>query len=332
MPERRSSLVVRAMQLVGAEQARVEDPADGWPARVDIRTGAGQLPCDVFIGPVGHSHRGRDAVERRFQNPLVANAKPGAEAGKPIMIGTGRHPLLLGLWEEGARPLLVVADPLHRAYSMTRYSIFLPLSLLVQGLTTGWAEQDNSDGERLTAFVPELLPVFIETQRATIRLRPEDMASVVEAAGLTEDHDPNALARARRVASHLVRRKAFSKEVCRAYAETCAMCGFDFSLVVGAHIYPASAPASPDSVWNGLALCHNHHAAFDAHRVWVDPESRELKLHPGLVSEANVNAACEGFVRTTYARLRLPENRAHTPKPEMFTQRYTFFPKKYEWL
>ena len=50
-------------------------------------------------------------------------------------------------------------------------------------------------------------------------------------------------------------------------------------LVQGAHIYPARASDSPDKVWNGLALCSNHHTAFDRHLIWVEPSSRRVLLH-----------------------------------------------------
>jgi hypothetical protein len=109
------------------------------------------------------------------------------------------------------------------------------------------------------------------------------------------------------------------------------MCGFNFSLVSGAHILPAEAPGSPDSVWNGLALCHNHHAAFDRHKVFVEPNTRAIKIHPALAAAAGTNASCEAFLENTYSTLAEPSSSKDRPKREMFEQRYEFYTTKYDW-
>ena len=109
------------------------------------------------------------------------------------------------------------------------------------------------------------------------------------------------------------------------------MCGLNFSLVAGAHIYPVSAPGSSDAVWNGVALCHNHHAAFDAHHVWVHPLTFAIALHPHMRKRAQVSAASEAFVTTTWPELRVPSRLANRPRPAMFVNRYEYFSPKYSW-
>jgi hypothetical protein len=331
MAETRARLFVRLLESVGAERFQSPVAGDGWPARVDVRSDTGLTQCAMFVGPIGLSHRGRDEVERRFQNPLRPGQKRGEPAGKPIVIPTGTLPLLLGVWQHGERTVVVAADPVRRMGNTTRYSIFAPLGLLTQAAEQGWADRVNSDGERLVGFWPELLPVFVDAARAGVTLGADELDSVLEAAGLREAASLDSVHRTRRAAFHLVRRKAFSAEVCRAYDEKCALCGFNFSLVVGAHIYPASAPGAPDAVWNGVALCNNHHAAFDAHLIHVAPDTRTVGLHPSLLALSSTNAACKSFVDVTFGTLREPRRPHLRPTSEMLARRYDFFPKKYDW-
>jgi putative restriction endonuclease len=64
------------------------------------------------------------------------------------------------------------------------------------------------------------------------------------------------------------RRSGFVEEVLRAYAYSCAMCGFDGALgrtpvgIEAAHVRWHSQDG-PDEVANGLALCALHHALLD---------------------------------------------------------------------
>jgi hypothetical protein len=118
----------------------------------------------------------------------------------------------------------------------------------------------------------------------------------------------------------------FSKRVLEAYGGLCALCGIDSGLVEGAHVYPASAPGSPDEVWNGLALCANHHTAFDQHLLWIGPKSRGVRLHPSL--RADANSACRVFVSGTFSTVRDPGVPA---SPEMLARRYDSFDGMYAW-
>src|SRR5262249_16312605 len=144
-----------------------------------------------------------------------------------------------------------------------------------------------------------------------------EIANAAVASGLTRDDTAEAAERARRFASALARDAAFSKDVRKAYADRCAMCGLGLGLVVGAHIYPVSAPGSPDKVSNGLSLCQNHHAAFDNHKIWINPSTFEIRLHNEILSAATSNSAARRFVALTYKNLRLPSDSTKHPGREM---------------
>lgn len=323
MPSR-ASLLAHLVDLVDRDVMRVVDVKDGWPGLVEIKTASGLLLTAVHVGPIGDSHRQRSAVERRFQNP---------NQRQPVTAPAGTVPLLLGLWEESLRPVIVAMEITdHRLRARTRQSYFAPLHLLRGAEALGWAEWTSASGERLLAFHPWLLPTFVEMRAAGVTVLGSQLTSIVEAAGLDvgEPLQPPP-ERARRAASVLVRSAVFSSRVVAAYDGLCAMCGLDFGLVQGAHIYPASAPASPDEVWNGLALCNNHHTAFDQHKIWIDPQSRRLGLHPEILGAKDRNDACHHFVESTFTSLTAPAAAETFPRQEMLEKRYRFFDGLYDW-
>jgi hypothetical protein len=100
--------------------------------------------------------RERDEVERRFQNP-----------GKdhPVRVPKGEIPILLGMEEIQGKRVLVGMDAYKRVGRVTRQSLFMPLQLLESGIAQGWAEHVNTSDERIIAFVPSLLPLFVDVYR-----------------------------------------------------------------------------------------------------------------------------------------------------------------------
>ena len=328
---RRAELSERIAALVGDDVLRITDPGGGWPALGELAVEGYFVPVAMFVGEVGRSHRGRDDVERRFQNP---------GQNRPITAIPGRDLLLIGLWETDAiedvhRPLLVSADPYHRVERATRFSVFASLAALQSALETGWSEDNSATGETIRCFAPPLLPVSYDAARAGAAPSTLAMEAAIEASGLLvadEEEIPAAAERARRAGTTLVRDRLFSRAVVAAYEGRCAMCGLNAGLVEGAHIYPVSAPGSHDEIWNGLALCGNHHLAFDKHLVAVDVATSEVFLHPTLREKSSSSRAAEAFVSGTFARLAVPANPADAPKPQMFEMRYDYFADRYDWV
>jgi hypothetical protein len=227
--------------------------------------------------------------------------------------------------------VLAGMDAEVRVGRVTRQSLFIPLRLLRQAALSGWAEHYSASGELIIAFHPVLLPTYVEARRSGLRLEAEQLTSILETSGLTAPFQEDAAERARRASSALVRSTKFGKDVVEAYGGFCALCGLDFGLVQGAHIYPVQAPSSVDAVWNGLALCGNHHVAFDRHLIWIEPRDRSVKLHPRIGSAAGHDEAARYFSEMTYDRLRSPVSPQYLPRTEMFENRYKFFDEKYAW-
>lgn len=121
MPESRRSLLLRTTQMIGQEAVSVVETRSGWPSVVDVVVGEEIVCVAIHIGPIGFSHRNRDDIERRFQNP---------GKGRPMAAPSGTTPLLIGLWEEAGRAVLVGMEATHRLGRETRQSLFIPLWLL----------------------------------------------------------------------------------------------------------------------------------------------------------------------------------------------------------
>jgi len=169
--------LLRIGELAGEGVVEVDDPQAGWPGLVRVRVDDGWVPVAMHVGPVGLSHRDRDEVERRFQNP---------GQNRPVSAPGGAVPVLIGLWDEGARPVLVGMEATRRLGRGTRQSLFIPLWLLERVEQKGWAEHSSTSGERIIGFDPALLPIYVELVRHKASVSAELLTSVVEASGLYE--------------------------------------------------------------------------------------------------------------------------------------------------
>jgi len=323
----RTDRVLELQSLVGDDLV-VDELGTGWPSLVTLNTGGDPLPLAMFVSTVGLSHRDRDAVERRFQNPQ----------GVPLIAVPGRHSVLLGLWSSDdffhvKRTVVALADADRRESRDTRWSVFLALASLIEAADFGWSSSINETGERLLYFAPELLPVAVLT--ALTNVEPDERQIYRALAGLHRDKqgDDDQMAdaeRVRRTVNSLVRDSRFRGNVLGAYGSQCAMCGLGLGLVQGAHIYPASAPGSRDEVSNGLALCANHHLAFDRHLLAVHPLTGQVLLSPSVTLLAQSDSAVAEFLEGTRSFLRMPSQ--GRPDPEAFTRRYSHYGDKYAWL
>ncbi|GAA3802375.1 HNH endonuclease [Nocardioides panacisoli] len=323
----RSSLALQLEQAVGRDVLHISDPRNGWPALGKIRIDDSVVSVALFVSLVGPSGRNRDQVERRFQNP-------GPD--RPIEHIPGHRSLLVGLWlDDDAShiewPILVLADAHRRTGIRTRYSVFATMDSLNEALQTGWSSFTSGAGEVIRCFDARLLPIAVQAADVSDQAWIEDddtrVQDIVDAAGLTFDDNPPAANRARRAASRIIRDWRFSARVREAYDGMCAMCGLGLNLTQGAHIYPASAPGSDDAVWNGLALCPNHHVAFDRHLVAVHPQSREVVLHPDFFGSDQAAVLRD----STYRRLAEPYDPRARPRSSMFWARYDLYRAAYDW-
>lgn len=296
------------------------DAGDGWPGLARVQTSTDSKRVALHVSRVG-SHS-RAPYERRFQNPA---------GGELVQQPRGALPILIGLASVEGEPILVAVDGSTRVGRPRRFSILFHVSVLQEARLTGWSEYESTTGEHIIAMHPRLLPAFVDAMAHGVRLDALAVSDAAESSGLLDDEEDPPAERTRSVVSRLVRRAAFGKKVCRAYGNRCAMCGISIGLPEGAHIYPASAPNSPDSVWNGISLCRNHHRIFDLHRLWVSPDDGEVRWHPEVLLIAETEQVVRNFVDNTAPNIAMPRSAVHRPRPEMFEQRYEFVRGLYDW-
>jgi hypothetical protein len=136
------------------ETLTLSEVGTAWPARGILSISGQAFDVDVYARMVGGSARG-NPLERRFQNPSQQS---------PIRDDHTRYELLFGLWlEQGdERAVIVAFDAYRRVGRTTRFSMFMPLSLLEQAADTGFAAHENSKGETLYAFRPDNIARYIQ--------------------------------------------------------------------------------------------------------------------------------------------------------------------------
>lgn len=317
----RSDYVHELCNLAGPTVAQVIDAKDGWPGLIRIKLSTGWVQASLHVDPV-HS-MARKPHEFRFQNPA---------SKKPVSTLPGTIPLLIGIWNRDTPPVLVAAEPAIRMGRRKRFSVLFPARLFREAQRAGWAEPyRNNKGQLHWSFLPQLLPVFVEIQQGQLVIPAHDLQTALAATGVTESPTQQASARARRATTRLVRDASFGKRVVEAYGFKCAMCGLNLGLVAGAHIMPVSDPNSTDQTTNGLALCENHHRAFDRHRIWVHPQDRTLAFHPEVLTHAASSPVSRAFVDSTFAQLVAPQDPTLAPLQECFEARYAYYDGEYSW-
>lgn len=314
----RPDLARDIVALIGPA-AVLRDAGTGWPSRITIETEQGLRRVALHVARV--SPHARKPWEWRFQNPATRD---------PVRAPGGSLPLLVGLDEIDGRPVLVVVDGSSREGRDARFSILFNKRISREAAALGWSEQKSTSGERIFALWPRLLPLLVEVLGAGVEVPARPIVDAAEAAGLLDDNSAEAGARARRTVSSYVRDAKFSRLVRDAYQHRCAMCQVGLGLVVGAHILPVCAPNAPDSVWNGISLCQNHHSAFDAHKLWI-AKDYSIQLSPKIIEEGQANVESTRFLEQTRERLWLPPAANRRPREAMLAGRYQYYQEQYEW-
>ena len=315
---KRISLGPHIAAMIGDPPLRLTDGGTGWPMLAQLATGDKNAPLALHVSNVG-PHARRD-YEYRFQNPGDRS---------PVSDNNG-YPILLGLAPSiGGGEVLIGLDGSDRVGREARFSILFHKRIIEEARTHGIAYYESSKGERIYAFRPELFSTFVEVLGADIPFA--DVQAVVAASDPPIGPDPVASERTRRAANILVRHHSFGRRVKAAHGGKCCLCGLGVNLVTSAHIYPASAPDSPDNVSNGLALCPNHHTAFDSHDLWLNPATLSPTFSPRYLAAAAASPAMQAFIASTFAKLTMPVDLQHRPSVEMLNKRYEYYSDKYDW-
>jgi hypothetical protein len=290
-------------------------------------------------GP-GDPGTSRDTQERRIQlepKRTIPRTPPDGRVG--IMLGfRDRYPT-----GTPARVLFVIPSFATWAGAVGRNSVQFRDEILVEAESVGAAAQLKRAGRHrektgiVLAIVPELFPFFC-IELAPIFQTPhvwteDGAAAIVDAcqrylgalAGNVGDpaKEPTTRPKILRRILQPIRNRRFAEDVLEAYGYRCAICSIDLGLLDAAHIDPVENEGSSDEVDNGIALCPNHHRAFDRGLIDVDAYGvitvNKRKVRE-LVEDARATAL-EAFAFALPKNIRLPTRDIDHPNPENFARR-----------
>lgn len=110
---------------------------------------------------------------------------------------------------------------------------------------------------------------------------------------------------------------SFRPAVMQAYGFRCAVCGTALRLVDAAHIVPVFHPRATDDVTNGMALCRQHHGAFDNALLGVQSNYR-IVINPVVANrlkETHLDSGLDAFCATLPRTITLPTVPDVRPNP-----------------
>lgn len=247
------------------------------------------------IGPVqfylwtttpDQSAQGRPIGEHKSQIII-----PGTERGSRQHFALDAAPTFL----MGFSPLLGVyvgwQAALHQDAGYSK-NLQVPADLLEAANRDGWAVDQRGTGngpEVRVAFHPSHLVRYVTTSiEADTKGLSGDARELffkakapafdsLDISAKASSGKPVTLAEIERervvvAGTRLKREAGFAKKVLAAFGHRCAVCELQLSILDGAHIVPVHHPQGSDELWNGLALCKNHHALFDRRILLIDPQ------------------------------------------------------------
>lgn len=255
--ERSSATVIRARET---DKVR--------PARMRVITASGTTDCIVFLWTVtggGGGPEVRPPNERRIQMTGVAGIplEPGC---RTLLGGWSDEFGVYGFW-----------DPRRHSRSKSRSPSLQVTSETLDtashvGIAT-YLRPSELGQEVVAAVTPSSLLWYVE-RGLELHNAEDDALSAADLADASPeeqrnfiDEAPTTNQQSRRYdlveTMRAYRDAKFRPAVLQAYAYQCTVCRCALKLVDAAHIIPVSFPESTDEVTNGLALCRQHHGAYD---------------------------------------------------------------------
>lgn len=306
-------------QELGQTRFTVSSLDSGWPSLCRVRLDGEWRPVALYAGYLIEGGQGRGRPNERRVEP------PGK--GRPIKAVKGHQALFVGFHYDSTEKLCTCIgwDAERRLDKPTRASAYVTVQALKSAELTGWGKTKLSTGEVVHTFQPKLFAEFAVIADPTL----PHLQELVDPSEDEKHPDFGAQDRVQKAVMRAVRRTTFGRKVIEAYGNECAMCGLNSGYVEGAHIFPVEANGA-DEIWNGIALCPNHHRAFDRHQMHIHPESFAITAHPDLRQKASSHSPTEWLVATRTS-MTLPSQTKHRPRAKMLERRYKFYKAKYDW-
>lgn len=172
-------------------------------------------------------------------------------------------------------------------------------------------------------------PVYVvgdEPSHLRFRVLMDDAHYV--SAGLPLVHDASDEARRAYITvttRQRLHQRVFRTRVLRAYQERCALCRLRHEkLLDAAHIVPDTDPLGEPAVWNGLALCKLHHAAFDQDIVGIRPDL-VVQIRHDVLEEHDGPMLIHGLQGFHERRIWVPARSSDQPRSTLLERRFQRF-------
>ena len=331
--------VVAALDAAGWTVVERPERALARPARLVVRAPSahqwrGARTLLVYAWSATHGGNTRQGYEFRVQmtgvNPPLAREADAVT----LLLGLSPGEGVMTAWDPG----------FHENFTAGSPSLQTRRGAIESALATGWGFHRRENEEVAVSFLDEYLGAYIAAQEALHAIdstetfaslereaggemiRAEERANLpageAPAAALgpvapEEEEESAAPAPVTRLVRQAVRDQSFSRRVLTAYGYTCCACGTQLGLVQGAHIVPVAARPNY-STRNGLALCANHHLAYDNNLFAVERDYQiviNARVVRALVSRG-LGARIDLVLDTLRDQIEVPEREWDRPAPQ----------------
>ena len=226
----------------------------------------------IFIGNI-HSAMRADPDEYRIQCPgnMPATLHDLRRKGdKVLVLGFSADAHAFSAWDPDR---FLIRNPRRR------FSVYTRLSCMREANAEGFSTYIDTNGQNVILFCSDLLGLYVENSTVLHQATARTLRRIAEVYNNTQSGQPPPARpivvnrqRIRVTRTEYSRSPRFRRDVLRAYAHRCAMCGIQLDLVDAAHIVPHAHPEGSDTVGNGLALCTLHHRSFDTGLLYVEDD------------------------------------------------------------
>jgi len=263
------------------------------PAVADI---PGVGPSRIYLWTVTHIES-TDRPPDEFKIQLILPGQSRQERGQLDL--SGPHTAFLLGYSPDFGVFVAWEARLHERFSFSA-TVYVKESLLEDARGTGWSvappHRVQAGKEVRVAFTSGNLLRYLSLAKDADRYSRFGIARegffLTRTPNLPASEVPNALndinpfinsTRRTLLVQRAERDSRFGPMVKQQYGYACALCGTQLDIVEGAHIIPVSVENSSDELWNGIALCPNHHKLFDA-SVFVVRANLQIQIDDAAVA------------------------------------------------
>ena len=282
------------------------------------------IPIRIFTWAIVKSGRtGERKVNWRYLPDRIVHR--GSGDALRTKLRKNAYNLLIGQSDELGVLLFALFDPFIHREHLESSPVQIRLETLKKAKSEGFAHQYKNTGDITIVFRAEDLMQVLQGLYDVVFKHKNKSAIAEKITEITDSENPvdqeNAFPRLtqreRAAALRALRDPGFRSRVLRAYHHKCAVCGIDLDFVIAAHVVSVGQGGS-DETKNGIALCPNHHEAFDMGFIGFD-ENYEVVLNRKqlkLLKDQGKETSVKVFLESVQDRIKLPRDPNLRPPPE----------------